>query len=94
MRRRLSARALAEDRAVEDVTTLATVAAATRAVPPASLAKEDGVLAGMPVALRARSASSTLRCALTPLVADGAGVRTWDDVLAEVTGPVRGDPPG
>lgn len=80
------ARALAEDRAAEDVTTLATVAAGLTGT-ASLLAKEDGVLAGMDV-VRAVFAHIDPAVRVTPLVEDGAGF-TRGTVLAEVTGPVR-----
>lgn len=79
--------ALNEDRAFEDATSLATVTPSL--VGTARLvAKQDGVLAGLSVfeaAFLLVNPSSTLRA----VVADGERFRSGD-VLAEVTGPVRG----
>ena len=80
------ARALEEDRALEDATTLATVAPSLtgRAT---FLAKESGVLAGIEVALDAfRQVDSTVDSHV--LVGDGARFEART-VLATVDGPVR-----
>jgi len=84
--RAVVAAALAEDRAFEDVTTLATVDANLRGT-ARFLAKQDGVLAGMGVALETfRRIDSSV--ALTILVQEGEAFRRGM-VLAEVSGPVR-----
>ena len=84
--RAVVAAALAEDRAFEDVTTLATVDANLRGT-ARFLAKQDGVLAGMGVALETfRQIDSSV--ALTILVQEGEAFRRGM-VLAEVSGPVR-----
>jgi len=78
--------ALAEDRAYEDATTLATVTPTLRGT-ARFLAKEDGVLAGLPVALaafRKLDAGADIRA----LGREGAAFRKGD-VLAEVTCSVR-----
>ena len=78
--------ALAEDRAFEDVTTLATVTTSLRGT-ARFLAKESGTLAGMPVALaafRALDATAELRLLRTDGDAFAQG-----DVLAEVFCSVR-----
>ncbi|MGE0598004.1 MAG: carboxylating nicotinate-nucleotide diphosphorylase [Dehalococcoidia bacterium] len=78
--------ALDEDRAVEDATTLATVTPTLKGT-ARFLAKQDGVLAGMPVALEAfksfdREATVTVR------IPEG-GAFSSGTVLAEVTCSVR-----
>jgi nicotinate-nucleotide pyrophosphorylase (carboxylating) len=84
--RAAAAGALAEDRALEDVTTLATVDANLRGT-ARFLAKQDGVLAGMGVALEAfRQVDSSV--ALTTLVREGEAF-SRGTVLAEISGPVR-----
>jgi nicotinate-nucleotide pyrophosphorylase (carboxylating) len=84
--RAIVAAALAEDRALEDVTTLATVDANLRGT-ARFLAKQDGVLAGMGVALEAfRQIDSSV--GLTALVQEGEAF-SRGTVLAEVSGPVR-----
>ena len=84
--RAVVAAALAEDRAFEDVTTLATVDANLRGT-ARFLAKQDGVLAGMGVALETfRRIDSSV--ALTILVQEGEAFRRGM-VLAKVSGPVR-----
>jgi len=80
------AHALAEDRAAEDVTTRATVAAGLTGIAHL-LAKEDGVLAGMDV-VRAVFAHIDPAVRVTPIVEDGAGFERGA-VLGEVTGPAR-----
>jgi nicotinate-nucleotide pyrophosphorylase (carboxylating) len=83
---RLVAAALAEDRAFEDITTLATVTPTLRGT-ARFLAKEDGVLAGMPVAFEAfRQLDRS--CTLETRVEEGARFRRGD-TLAEVTCSVR-----
>lgn len=78
--------ALAEDRALEDVTTLATVAAGLQGR-ARFLAKQDGVLAGMGVALETfRQVDSSV--ALTIHVQEGEAFRKGT-ILAEASGPVR-----
>ncbi len=80
------ASALAEDRAFEDATTLATVAPGLRGTARV-LAKQDGVLAGMDVALEAfRQVDSAVALAIH--VREGQAFRKGD-ILAEVSGPVR-----
>ncbi len=78
--------ALEEDRAFDDVTTLATVDASLegRAI---FLAKEAGVLAGMPVAAACFQALDP-RCRLEQQVREGERFDR-DAVLASVSGPVR-----
>ncbi|MBE0609939.1 MAG: carboxylating nicotinate-nucleotide diphosphorylase [Dehalococcoidia bacterium] len=84
--RAVVAAALAEDRALEDVTTLATVDANLQGT-ARFLAKQDGVLAGMGVALETfRQIDSSV--ALTLLVQEGEAFPRGT-VLAEVSGPVR-----
>jgi nicotinate-nucleotide pyrophosphorylase (carboxylating) len=84
--RAIVAAALAEDRALEDVTTLATVDANLRGT-ARFLAKQDGVLAGMGVALETfRQIDSSI--ALATLVQEGEAFPRGT-VLAEVSGPVR-----
>ncbi len=84
--RAVVAAALAEDRALEDVTTLATVDANLRGT-ARFLAKQDGVLAGMGVALETfRQIDSSI--ALATLVQEGEAFPRGT-VLAEVSGPVR-----
>ncbi len=84
--RAVVAAALAEDRALEDVTTLATVDANLRGT-ARFLAKQDGVLAGMGVALETfRQIDSFI--ALATLVQEGEAFPRGT-VLAEVSGPVR-----
>ncbi|MEO8539180.1 MAG: carboxylating nicotinate-nucleotide diphosphorylase [bacterium] len=84
---RLVAAALEEDRAFEDVTTLATVTPTLRGT-ATFLAKEDGVLAGLPVALEAfRQLDPTSE--LFVQVAE-AGSFVSGDVLASITCSVRG----
>lgn len=84
--RAVVAAALAEDRALEDVTTLATVDANLRGT-ARFLAKQDGVLAGMPVALETfRQIDSTV--VLAVYLEEGEAFRRGD-ILAEVSGPVR-----
>lgn len=84
--RAVVATALAEDRAMEDATTLATVDANLRGT-ARFLAKQDGVLAGMGVALETfRQLDASV--ALTTLVQEGEAFRKGD-ILAEVSGPVR-----
>ncbi|MBE0610342.1 MAG: carboxylating nicotinate-nucleotide diphosphorylase [Dehalococcoidia bacterium] len=84
--RAVIAAALAEDRALEDVTTLATVDANLRGT-ARFLAKQDGVLAGMPVALETfRQVDSTVVLAVH--LEEGEAFRRGD-ILAEVSGPVR-----
>jgi nicotinate-nucleotide pyrophosphorylase (carboxylating) len=81
------ARALAEDRVREDVTTLSTVPAELegRAM---FVAKQDGVAAGLNVAEECfRQIDPRLR--FTRLIEEGGTFKTGDR-LAEVTGPVRG----
>ena len=78
--------ALAEDRAAEDVTTLATVTPTLQGT-ARFLAKQDGVLAGMPVALAAFRVFDT-GAKITVHVAEGEAF-TSGTVLAEVTCTVR-----
>ena len=79
-------RALSEDRADMDLTTLATVPADAlgRAL---IVSREDGVLAGLPVAA-AVFAALHQDLAFAPGLADGARVRPGT-VVAEVRGPLR-----
>ncbi len=79
-------RALEEDAAFEDVTTLNTVAAALSGT-GTFLAKSPGVVAGWDV-VRAVFRELDPSIELEVLVADGERV-TKGDVLAEVSGPVR-----
>jgi nicotinate-nucleotide pyrophosphorylase (carboxylating) len=80
------AAALAEDRALDDATTLATVDPGLRGT-ARFLAKQDGVLAGMDVALEAfRQVDAAV--ALAVHVHEGEAFRKGD-ILAEVSGPVR-----
>jgi nicotinate-nucleotide pyrophosphorylase (carboxylating) len=84
--RRAAALALAEDRAAEDVTTLAVVDAGMRGA-ATLLAKEDGVLCGIPVALEAfcqLDASVTVAGALPEGTPFGRG-----QAIARFEGPVR-----
>lgn len=84
--RAVATAALAEDRALEDVTTLATVDANLRGT-ARFLAKQDGVLAGMPVALETfRQVDSTVVLAVH--LQEGQAFRKGA-VLADVSGPVR-----
>lgn len=79
--------ALEEDRAFEDATSLATVTPSLVGT-ARLLAKQDGVLAGLPVFETAfRLVNPTAR--VTAISGDGDAFRKGD-VLAEVTGPVRG----
>jgi nicotinate-nucleotide pyrophosphorylase (carboxylating) len=80
------AAALAEDRAADDATTLATVAPDLRGT-ARFLAKQDGVLAGMGVVLEVfRQVDPSVT--LSVLVPEG-GRFSQGDVIAEVSGPVR-----
>lgn len=80
------AAALSEDRAFEDATTLATVAPGLHGT-ARFLAKQDGVLAGMDVAIEAfRQIDPS--AALTVHVHEGQAFRKGD-ILGEVSGPVR-----
>lgn len=80
------ARALAEDRAAEDITTLATVGSELRGT-ARFVAKEAGVLSGMPVALEAfRQLDADVR--LMEGLADGAAFERGD-MIAVFEGPVR-----
>lgn len=78
--------ALAEDRAFEDATTLATVSPTLRGT-ARFLAKEDGVLAGMPVAAAAFRLLDE-RSDLRVLVQEGEAFETGA-ILAEITCSVR-----
>lgn len=83
---RLARAALEEDRAFEDVTTLATVDPGLEGR-AAFLAKEAGVLAGMPVAAACFRLVDP-RCRFDQLVGEGERFDRGA-VLASVTGPVR-----
>ncbi len=78
--------ALAEDRAAQDVTTLATVTPTLRGT-ARFLAKQDGVLAGMPVALAAFQVFDS-EAKIAVHVSEGEAF-TSGSVLAEVTCTVR-----
>ena len=84
---RLVRNALDEDRAFEDATTLATVSPRLRGT-ATFLAKEDGILAGMPVALEAFRQLDP-EAELNVHVPEG-GAFTTGTVLAEATGLVQG----
>lgn len=84
---RLVRNALDEDRAFEDATTLATVSPRLRGT-ATFLAKEDGILAGMPVALEAFRQLDP-EAELNVNVPE-SGAFTTGTVLAEVTGLVQG----
>lgn len=84
---RLVRNALDEDHAFEDATTLATVSPRLRGT-ATFLAKEDGILAGMPVALEAFRQLDP-EAELNVHVPEG-GAFTTGTVLAEVTGLVQG----
>jgi len=82
--RAVVAAALAEDRAFEDVTTLATVAADLQGT-ARFLAKQDGILAGMDVAFETfRHVDPAAR--LTVHIPEGGAFRKGT-ILAEVSGP-------
>ncbi|GIW17479.1 carboxylating nicotinate-nucleotide diphosphorylase [Tepidiforma sp.] len=83
---RLARAALEEDRAFDDVTTLATVDPGLEGR-AAFLAKEAGVLAGMPVAAACFRLVDS-RCRFDQLVGEGERFDRGA-VLASVTGPVR-----
>jgi nicotinate-nucleotide pyrophosphorylase (carboxylating) len=83
---RAVAAALEEDRARDDVTTLATVGAALRGR-ASFVAKADGVLAGMTVAAAAFAALDQ-RVTVRQLVGEGQAF-TPGTLLAEAEGPVR-----
>lgn len=79
--------ALEEDRAFEDATSLATVTPSLIGT-ARLLAKQDGVLAGLPVfETTFRTVNPTAR--VRSFLADGDAFHKGD-ILAEVTGPVRG----
>jgi nicotinate-nucleotide pyrophosphorylase (carboxylating) len=78
--------ALEEDRAFADLTTLATVPEGTRAR-GAIVARADGVIAGLPLAIAAfRRLDPAV--ALRPIVRDGTRVRCGSPIL-ELEGPAR-----
>jgi len=79
--------ALAEDRAFEDATTLPTVTPSLIGT-ARLLAKEDGVLAGLPV-FEAAFVALNPSARVVAHAADGDAFQRGE-VLAEVTGPVRG----
>ena len=83
---RYAALALAEDRAAEDVTTLATVAVGLRGR-ATFLAKEAGVLAGMPLA-RACFQALDPGCAFEQAVAEGEAFARGS-ILGTVSGSAR-----
>ena len=81
-------RALAEDLDESgDVTTTATVAAGVSATAQLRT-RQDGVVAGLPVAAEVFAAVGSGRVAFEPVVTDGARVAAGQ-VLATVSGPVR-----
>jgi nicotinate-nucleotide pyrophosphorylase (carboxylating) len=82
----LVAAALEEDRAFADLTTLATVPEGTRAR-GAIVARADGVIAGLPLAIAAFRRLDP-GVALRPSVRDGARVRCGSPIL-ELEGPAR-----
>ena len=85
--RRAVQAALEEDRAFEDATSLATVTPSLVGT-ARLLAKQDGVLAGLPVFETAFYLMNP-SLSVAPLASDGDRFRKGH-VLAEVTGPVRG----
>ena len=77
---------LAEDKASDDITTLATLKRGDR-VKAAFRAKQDGVIAGLPVAVRVFDHLGK-GCRFRALVKDGSFVRSGK-IIATVEGPAR-----